>query len=264
MRRSPALPFRSLLVAALSLALGAAAQDQPKPREPVAPKPVATKEVAKKPPKKEAPPKDDPVTAKDPVVLALDKLIAKRPPAKKQDGWRLRLTEPPKQTFAADRTYYWHLQTAHGEIKAKLRPDVAPMHVTNVLYLTRMGFYDDLDFHRVIKGFMAQGGCPVGNGTGNPGYQLDLEVDDKVKHDKPGILSTANEAKPKTDGSQFFITFAAAPHLDGKYTLFGEVVSGMEAVQALEARAGDNEKPTERLTIARAFVTVEVAPKPAK
>lgn len=207
--------------------------------------------------------KDDPVTAKDPVVIALDKLIAKRPPAKKQPDWRQRLSEPPVQTFAPERTYYWHLVTSHGEIKAKLRPDVAPLHVTNVIYLTRMGFYDGLGFHRVIQGFMAQGGCPLGNGNGNPGYQLGLEVSDQAKHDKPGILSTANEGKdrPKSDGSQFFITFAPTPHLDGAYTLFGEVVSGMEAVKAMEERGGTAEAstPKEPLTIAQAFVTVEVA-----
>jgi peptidyl-prolyl cis-trans isomerase B (cyclophilin B) len=216
--------------------------------------------------KKEAPPKDDPVTAKDPVIVALDQRIARRAPSKKQPEWRTQLSEPPKQIFAADRTYFWHLKTAHGEIKARLRPDVAPMHVTNVIYLTRMGFFDGLDFHRVVKGFMAQGGCPNGNGSGNPGYLLDLEIHAKARHDKPGILSAANEGRPKTDGSQFFVTFAPAPTLDDKYTVFGEVVAGMEVVKALEARGGtsENDKPTEKLGIERAWVSVEVLAKAKK
>jgi cyclophilin family peptidyl-prolyl cis-trans isomerase len=93
-----------------------------------------------------------------------------------------------------------------GPIDVKLLPDVTPMHASSTIYLTRLGYYDGLAFHRVIPGFMAQGGCPLGTGTGGPGYEYDGEFSPTVKHDKPGILSMANRG-PGTDGSQFFLTF---------------------------------------------------------
>ena len=100
------------------------------------------------------------------------------------------------------------------------------MHVTNFIYLTRLGFYDGLVFHRVIPSFMAQGGCPLGTGTGGPGYQFDGEFEpEREARPAGGMLSMAN-AGPGTDGSQFFLTFVPTPWLDGKHTIFGEVVEG--------------------------------------
>jgi cyclophilin family peptidyl-prolyl cis-trans isomerase len=148
----------------------------------------------------------------------------------------------------------WNLDTNKGNIKIKLMPDTAPMHVSSTIYLTRLGFYDDVVFHRVIQGFMAQGGDPTGTGRGGPGYKYAGEFDPKVKHDAPGKLSMAN-AGPRTDGSQFFLTFVATPHLDGKHTIFGEVVEGMGTVKQLEAAGSRGGKPKEKLMIETATIT---------
>ena len=132
-------------------------------------------------------------------------------------------------------------------------PDIAPMHVTSTIFLTRKGFYDGLSFHRVIPGFMAQGGCPLGTGTGGPGYQYEGEFTVGVKHDKPYMLSMAN-AGPGTDGSQFFITFEATPNLNGKHTIFGRVVEGKNVVRKLEAAGSSSGKPKEPLIIKKATI----------
>lgn len=127
------------------------------------------------------------------------------------------------------------------------------MHVSSTIYLTQLGFYDDLKFHRVISGFMAQGGCPNGIGNGGPGYQYAGEYDPAVRHDRPGLLSMAN-AGPNTDGSQFFLTFVETPWLDGKHTIFGEVIDGMDVVKALEARGSESGQTTEPLLIQKATI----------
>ena len=158
-------------------------------------------------------------------------------------------------TFDKGKDYYWNLMTNKGLIKIKLMPNVAPMHVTSTIFLTKKGFYDNITFHRVIAGFMAQGGCPLGTGTGSPGYKYDGEFDPKVKHDRPYLLSMAN-AGAGTDGSQFFITFRPTPHLDGKHTIFGEVSEGQDVVRMLEKFAGPSpsNKPTEKLFIVKATI----------
>ena len=116
------------------------------------------------------------------------------------------------------------IKTNKGDIHLDLFADKAPVTVASFVNLAQQGFYDDLTFHRVIQNFMIQGGCPIGTGTGSPGYRFEDEFDADLKHDKPGILSMAN-AGPGTNGSQFFITHLATPHLDGKHTVFGEVQS---------------------------------------
>ncbi len=142
-----------------------------------------------------------------------------------------------------------------GPVTIKLRPDLAPGHVARIKELAREGFYDGIVFHRVIPGFMAQGGDPLGNGSGSPGYRFAGEFSPTVKHDRPGLLSAAN-AGPNTDGSQFFLTFVATPWLDGKHTIFGEVVEGMEVVDAMATVDRDPmDRPVEDLRLER--VTVE-------
>ena len=148
--------------------------------------------------------------------------------------------------------------TNQGAILIKFMPDVAPMHVTSFIYLTKLGFYDGLPFHRVITGFMAQGGDPLGNGSGGPGYEFDSEFKPDVKHDKPGRLSMAN-AGPGTDGSQFFLTFVPTPWLDGKHTIFGEVTEGMDVLKKLEAAGSQSGKTSESLRMEK--VTIEVKAK---
>jgi cyclophilin family peptidyl-prolyl cis-trans isomerase len=203
------------------------------------------------------------VTAKDPAIVAADKFIKDKAPSKKRADWRASSSAPPKLPFDKTHDYFWHLKTNQGEITIKLFADTAPQHASSTIYLARLGFYDGLTFHRVVKGFMAQGGCPAGNGSGSPGYAYDGELDNARVHDHEGIVSMANGG-PKTDGSQFFITFAKAPHLDGKHTILGEVTSGMDAVRALEAAANpdDENRPKERLAIEVSWIVV-TAPAPA-
>jgi len=115
------------------------------------------------------------------------------------------------------------VKTVKGDIKLNLFDDKAPVTVASFLNLAQRGFYDGLTFHRVINDFMIQGGCPLGTGTGGPGYQFENETTPELKHDRPGILSMAN-AGPNTNGSQFFITHVPTNWLDGKHTVFGAVV----------------------------------------
>ena len=116
------------------------------------------------------------------------------------------------------------IDTSKGKIQIRLFVDEAPVTVANFVNLSRRGYYDGLKFHRVIDDFMIQGGCPKGTGTGDPGYRFEDECVDDLKHDAAGILSMANSG-PGTNGSQFFITHVPTPWLDGKHTIFGEVLS---------------------------------------
>lgn len=249
-----------LLPLCIAFTLTGFAQDPAKKPEP-APAPKPAEQVAK--PKPAERPKDDAMTAKDAAIIAIDKFIATNATTK-SDKWRTTLPLPPKQTFAKDALYEWHMKTNKGEITIHLLAETAPMHVSSTLYLARLGFYDGLKFHRVLKGFMAQGGCPLGNGMGGPGYKYAGEFEGKVSHDKPGLLSMAN-AGPGTDGSQFFLTFVPTQYLDGKHTVFGEVTAGMDVVKALEAcgAAGGAGTPSEPLSIEMSWIVVKPAPVPA-
>ena len=122
-----------------------------------------------------------------------------------------------------------------SEFTIKLFADKAPNTTNNFVFLAKDGYYDGVTFHRVIPGFMAQGGDPTGTGSGGPGYQFADEFHPDLRHDKPGILSMAN-AGPRTNGSQFFITFVPTPHLDNRHAVFGEVIEGMDAVNAISPR----------------------------
>ena len=124
-----------------------------------------------------------------------------------------------------------------GVIEVELNPSVAPITVENFIKLANKGFYNGLTFHRVIKGFMIQGGCPKGNGTGGPGYCIKGEfsangINNPLKHTR-GVISMARAMDPDSAGSQFFIMHQDAPHLDGQYAAFGKVVKGFEVVDAI-------------------------------
>ena len=121
--------------------------------------------------------------------------------------------------------------TDKGTIKVELLADKAPLTVANFVNLAKHGFYDGLNFHRVIADFMVQGGCPQGTGTGGPGYRFEDETGNGVGHER-GVLSMAN-AGPSTNGSQFFITHVACPWLDGKHTVFGKVLEGTDVVDRI-------------------------------
>ena len=122
--------------------------------------------------------------------------------------------------------------TDRGQIKVELYPDKAPLTVASFVNLARKGFYDGLNFHRVIPDFMIQGGCPKGTGTGGPGYKFEDETNNGVRHER-GVLSMAN-AGPNTNGSQFFITHIKTDWLDGKHTVFGKVTEGLDVVDAVK------------------------------
>jgi cyclophilin family peptidyl-prolyl cis-trans isomerase len=190
-------------------------------------------------------------------VKECDEFIAKSNIDRTKDGWKLRLPEPPEFLFDPAGTYYWVIETNVGTIKIRLMPQVAPMHASSTIYLARTGFYDGLTFHRVIPGFMAQGGDPLGDGSGGPGYKYVSEIDTRVRHDRPGLLSMANTGRPRSDGSQFFITFVPTPNLDGKHTIFGEVVEGMGTVRAIEKLGSRTGETSERLVMTKTSIEVK-------
>ena len=192
----------------------------------------------------------------DSAIAALDAFIEQQAVDTSDKNWRIKLSQPPTVEFDAAQTYYWDLKTSVGDVAVRLLAGTAPAHVSSTIYLTRLGFYDGLGFHRVITEFMAQGGCPLGTGTGGPGYQYDGEFDPAVKHDRPGLLSMAN-AGPGTDGSQFFLTFVPTLHLDGKHSIFGEVVDGLDTLKALEAHGSQSGATSEPLSIESATIRVE-------
>src|SRR5438093_7692402 len=154
---------------------------------------------------------------------------------------------PPTGTLDLSKSYSARFKTERGEFSCELFAADAPLTVENFINLARAGFYDGTTFHRVIPGFMAQGGDPEGTGRGGPGYQFADEFDPGLRHSGPGVLSMAN-AGPNTNGSQFFITFAPTPHLDGRHTVFGQVTSGMDVVRSIRERdPGRDTQPGDRI-----------------
>lgn len=155
-------------------------------------------------------------------------------------------------------------ETSKGIIKAELYPDIAPNTVNNFISLVKKGFYDGLTFHRVISGFMIQGGCPEGNGMGGPGYSIKGEFaqngfNNNLAHTE-GVLSMARSQMPDSAGSQFFIMHKAAPHLDGAYAAFGMVIEGMEVVNEIaETETDRNDMPEEPQIIVK--VTIDTKGK---
>jgi peptidyl-prolyl cis-trans isomerase B (cyclophilin B) len=130
------------------------------------------------------------------------------------------------------------ITTSKGDIRLSLFAEKTPLTVANFVNLARRSFFDGLNFHRVIGDFMIQGGCPLGTGTGNPGYRFEDEFDATLRHDQPGRLSMANSG-PGTNGSQFFITHVATPHLDDKHSIFGEVVDAIDQDVVKAVAQGD-------------------------
>jgi len=141
------------------------------------------------------------------------------------------------------------VDTNLGSFTINLFGDKAPKTVSNFIFLAKDGFYNGLTFHRVIDNFMIQGGDPSGNGTGGPGYQFEDEFDPSLTFSKPGVLAMANSG-PATNGSQFFVTVAAAEWLNNKHTIFGEVVEGMDVVEKISKTPRDqSDKPLEAVVI---------------
>jgi peptidyl-prolyl cis-trans isomerase B (cyclophilin B) len=170
--------------------------------------------------------------------------------------WRTSLPKPTAVSFSAAHRYFWTLSTSKGVMRLQLDPAAAPMHVTSTIYLSLLGFYDGLTFHRIVKGWVAQGGDPTGSGTGGPGYSYAVETSPRAKHDARGVLSMAH-AGPNTEGSQFFITFGPAPNLDGSFSAFGRLVDGQDTLTAIEQVGTTGEGTPGLVTIDQATVTVE-------
>jgi cyclophilin family peptidyl-prolyl cis-trans isomerase len=151
--------------------------------------------------------------------------------------------QPSEMVIDPDKHYNATIETEKGDIVVRLFADKVPNTVNNFVFLAQEGFYDNTTFHRVIPDFMAQAGDPTGTGSGGPGYTFADEFHPTLKHDGPGILSMAN-AGPNTNGSQFFITYAPTPWLNGKHSIFGKVIRGMDVLLSLSPRdPGKAKKP---------------------
>jgi len=149
------------------------------------------------------------------------------------------------------------LETSEGRIEIELYANEAPKTTTNFLKLAKEGFYDGVIFHRVIPGFMVQTGDPTGTGRGGPGYTIPDEFSKELRHDQPGLLSMANTGRPDTGGSQFFITVAPTPWLDGKHAIFGRVTQGMEVVKKIVNSPRDgNDRPKNPPAIQRVTIAI--------
>lgn len=158
------------------------------------------------------------------------------PPAAAATPTVMSWAQPPAMTIDPSKNYQAVIKTEKGDIRIQLYADKTPVTVNNFVFLARQGFYNGVTFHRVIPGFMAQTGDPTGTGSGGPGYTFQDEFVSDLKHDAEGVVSMANTGQPNTNGSQFFITYAPQPHLDGVHTVFGKVIEGMDVVKSLTPR----------------------------
>ncbi|MFT5151554.1 MAG: peptidyl-prolyl cis-trans isomerase B (cyclophilin B), partial [Planctomycetota bacterium] len=198
----------------------------------------------------------------DSALEALAVFVGKKKISTKGSDWKTRVPQAPKLPFDPWSQYLWHVRTNVGDMTFALMPEVAPRHTESVIHLARLGFFDDTGFHRVINGFMAQGGCPLGNGTGYPGYRMDCEFSDDVRHDVAGRLSAANSG-PGTESSQFFVTFGEMPHLDDVHTIMGQMIEGQDTVDKLNAAGSAAGKPKRELTITKTTISVRAKSLPS-
>jgi cyclophilin family peptidyl-prolyl cis-trans isomerase len=158
-------------------------------------------------------------------------------------------TSCPPLTVEKNRQYIATLHTEKGDVVIQLLADKAPITVNSFIFLARNGWYDNITFHRVIPGLFAQAGDPSGTGKGHPGYYVITEIDPSLKFDRPGMVAMVNSG-PDTSGSQFFITYAPTAQFDGQYTIFGQVLNGMETLKTLtprDAQPGINTPPGDKL-----------------
>jgi peptidylprolyl isomerase len=163
----------------------------------------------------------------------------------------------PPMSIDTAKQYTATIVTPRGDIVVELLPDIAPQTVNNFVYLARQNFYNGLTWHRVLPGFMAQGGDPLGDGTGDPGYSIPAEFTDQVLFDQPGMVAMARSSDPDSAGSQFFITTAPAPHLNSQYTIFGRVVQGQEIVDGIPLR--DPQNPADLATPGESILGVTIS-----
>ena len=173
-------------------------------------------------------------------VVALALLLSFAAPALAQQGKKWE--REPEMKIDPNKTYVARMETTAGPIVIELYPKQAPHHVNSFVFLAKENFYNGVIFHRVIPGFMIQGGDPTGTGTGGPGYQLKAEFN-ATKHTR-GVLSAARSSDPDSAGSQFFLMHGDAPHLDNQYTAYGKIVEGLDVVDKIAtAPTGPNDRP---------------------
>ena len=171
-------------------------------------------------------------------------IVSARKPAdvtRSAQGGAMQWSSPPPMTIDVHKQYFAAVKLAKGgEFVIQLYPNKAPITVNSFVFLARQGFYNGVTFHRVLDGFMAQGGDPTGTGAGGPGYEF-VNEDNDLTFDKAGVVAMANAGRD-TNGSQFFITFGPQPQLNGGYTIFGQVISGLDVVNGL-TRRDPNQNP---------------------
>ena len=183
-------------------------------------------------------------------------VITPTPKMLRQGGRTIKqFEEPPLFTIDTSAQYTATFRTNNGPFTLELFASQAPFTVNNFIFLARDGFYNDVSFHRVIEGFMIQGGDPTGTGAGNPGYNFDDEILPSLIFDRAGVLAMANSG-PNTNGSQFFITVAPTPNLNGGYTIFGRVVAGQDIINSISTVATDSrDRPLDPITIRNIDIT---------
>lgn len=181
----------------------------------------------------------------DPAIRTLQEFIAKhevepdrrgRKIDRSSPNWRTTLPKPPLVEFTEGKDYLLRLKTNRGPVTIRLRPDLAPMHVANALYLSLLGFYDGSTSHRAIKRFMVQAGSPDGRGFASLGYALDLEADKRHVYDRPGLMAAARTPDPNSAGSQFFLMLAPYPGLNHQYTIYGELAEDQKIESQMTLR----------------------------
>jgi cyclophilin family peptidyl-prolyl cis-trans isomerase len=177
---------------------------------------------------------ETPVDVQQPATIVAPTQSQPEPPAQPQLDGKQYSAAPPMTIDAAKKYTATFKMAKGGEFVVQLYPDKAPITVNSFVFLARDGYFNGVTFHRVLEGFMAQGGDPTGTGGGGPGYEF-VNEDSDLTFDKPGVIAMANAGRD-TNGSQFFITFGPTPNLNGGYTIFGQVISGMDVVNAITRR----------------------------
>ncbi len=188
-------------------------------------------------------------------IIALGLTAACTPAPSTQGGSVKRWSAAPAMKIDQSKSYTATLHMAQGDIVIELYPKAAPITVNNFVFLAQQGYYNGVTFHRVIPGFVAQGGDPTGTGAGGPGYYIPNETSPDLTFDGPGVVAMANSGKD-FNGSQFFITYSAQPGLDGGYTIFGKVTKGMDVVEKITPRDPNQNPQTPGDTITS--VTIDV------
>jgi peptidyl-prolyl cis-trans isomerase B (cyclophilin B) len=177
--------------------------------------------------------------------------LAREPKSAKEE--KPMFDEPPRMRIDPKNDYRATMKTSCGTVQLELFARETPVTVNSFVFLAREGFFDGLTFHRIIPGFMAQGGDPQGDGTGGPGYQFEDEIVEDLTFDKPGLLAMANSGED-TNGSQFFITTSEPSHLNGLHTIFGRVTKGMDVVREIEALGTPDGIPQEQVYIEKVTI----------